>query len=127
MKRIIIVLFLFIFVGCESEIVNPKLNEEFEIKYGDSKKIESEDLNIKFLSVISDSRCPEGMACQWPGNAEIKFQINSEEIILNTFLEPKEKEVSKYKIKLLRVLPIPKQNQETNLNEYTCKIIVSKI
>jgi len=125
-ENILALLFIFILFGCESDLVNPKLNEEFEIKYGESLKIENENLKIKFLSVISDSRCPEGAICKWAGNAEIKFQVNSEEIILNTFLKPNEKEVSGYLVKLLQVSPLPKENQQIRFQDYKCKIIIAK-
>jgi hypothetical protein len=127
--KYILSFFVIILFGCNSTSnpVSPKLNEEFELKYGQIIQIQNEDLIIKFSSIIADSRCPEGAMCKWEGNAKISLQINNTETSLNTTLEPKETEVSKYKIILISLQPYPKINEEINLKDYISKLIVIKI
>ncbi len=125
MKIVLILLFAVIFFGCQTDPVSPKLGDEFGIDYNESLQIEKQNLNIKFIEVLEDSRCPEGAECVWEGNAKVKFEVNSKEIILNTYrLEPNEAEVEGYKIKLISVYPYPKINEEIKPDNYKCKVIV---
>src|SRR5690606_20815520 len=34
-------------------------------------------VSIKFLEVLEDSRCPDGVSCVWAGRAIVKVEINS--------------------------------------------------
>ena len=45
----------------------PKLDEEIQIKFGESITLEKGKLRIKFKSLVGDSRCPQGVVCVWAG------------------------------------------------------------
>ena len=45
------------------------LDQEFSLSPAQSVTIAGENLVIKFIEVISDSRCPAGGICVWPGEA----------------------------------------------------------
>jgi len=104
----------------------PKLDEEIQIKFGESITLEKGKLRIKFKSLVGDSRCPQGVVCVWAGNAEILLEVSKNEIALNTALDPKEQVVGDYNIQLRDVIPHPKAGEELKPEDYSIKIIVSK-
>jgi hypothetical protein len=53
-----------------------KLDEEFSIGIDDTARIKGEKLEITFMEVIEDSRCPEGAPCIWQGRVSVKLQID---------------------------------------------------
>lgn len=45
------------------------------LKYGQSAIIQSENVELKFDSIIHDSRCPPNAYCIWGGMAEIRLRL----------------------------------------------------
>ena len=108
------------------KLIEPKLDEEVEIKFGESITLEKGKLTIKFKSLVGDSRCPQGVVCVWAGNAEVILEASKNEIALNTALDPKEQVVRDYNIQLRDVIPYPKAGAELKPEDYSIEIIVSK-
>ena len=108
------------------QFIEPQLDEEIQIKLGESVTLEGGNLTIKFKSVEGDSRCPQGVVCVWEGNAEVILEVSKNEFALNTALDPKEKVVSDYNIQLKDVIPYPKAGEELTPENYSIKIVVSK-
>jgi hypothetical protein len=108
------------------QLIEPKLNAEIQIKFGESVTLEKGKLTIKFKSLAGDSRCPQGVVCVWAGNAEVILEVSKIEIALNTTLAPKEKVVGDYNIQLQDVIPYPKAGEELKPEDYSIKIVVSK-
>ncbi|MDR8391851.1 hypothetical protein NC796_11900 [Aliifodinibius sp. S!AR15-10] len=128
MKQSIYYLGFLILLSCNSSVspVVPKIGEKFELAFNQKVTIPSEDIEIEFSDVLEDSRCPEGAACFWAGNAEIVAVFNDNEIHLNTYLEPKKVDLSGYNIALISLVPYPKINQEIKKEEYTATLLVTK-
>jgi|SRR5688572_16609752 hypothetical protein len=108
------------------QLIEPKLDQEIQIKFGESVTLEKGKLTIKFKSLVGDSRCPQGVACVWAGNAEVILEVSKIEIALNTALDPNEKVVGDYNIQLRDVIPYPKAGEELKPEDYSIKILVSK-
>jgi hypothetical protein len=108
------------------QLIEPQLDEEIQIKIGESVALEGGRLTIKFKSLAGDSRCPQGVECVWEGNAEVILEVSKNEITLNTALDPKEKVVGDYNIQLRDVIPYPKAGEELTPENYSIKIVVSK-
>ncbi|HSG80815.1 MAG TPA: hypothetical protein VLC48_01090 [Gemmatimonadota bacterium] len=58
--------------GPEQEV---QLDEEFELRLGESAMVESTGLRITFAHVLEDSRCPPEAYCFWIGNAKVSLDI----------------------------------------------------
>src|SRR5688500_2242117 len=86
----------------------PKLDEEIQIKFGESITLEKLKLRIKFKSFVVDSRCPQGVVCVGAGNAEVIIDVSKNAIALNAALDQKEQAVGAYNIQLQNLLPTPK-------------------
>jgi hypothetical protein len=51
------------------------LGQAFELRVGESARIESEALEIGFESVLADSRCAKGQVCVWEGDAVVRIWL----------------------------------------------------
>src|SRR3990167_1527468 len=49
-----------------------QLNKEFTLEMGETAMLKEDDLRIKFLEVVEDSRCPSGFQCIRGGSVRIK-------------------------------------------------------
>ena len=110
--------------------VAAQLDVEIQLKVGEIVILDGGKLTIKFKSLASDLRCPEGIECVWAGNAEAILEVSKLEIALNTSLDGglKGKVVGDYNIQLRDVLPHRKWGVEVERKpeNYIIKIVVSK-
>ncbi|MBM2831274.1 MAG: hypothetical protein HW414_326 [Dehalococcoidia bacterium] len=62
--------------GCAAAANGPdtRLGQEFSLSVGQSRRIQGEELTVKFLEVASDSRCPSKVTCIWAG--EVKALVD---------------------------------------------------
>jgi hypothetical protein len=98
------------------------------------KPLKKQGTQLVLKKVINDSRCPEGVNCIWFGEIEIMVSVykNKKWIKDSTILlsPKKEKEnvafFGKYfpnkKVKMVGVLPYPKDGVKVNEKEYVIKI-----
>ena len=115
------------------KIINTELNTEFELKINQTANIESENIKIKFLDILEDSRCPSDVQCVWQGQARVLVNVEKNGQDLGDFilidLADKEdlriKDFNGYTIKLLKVMPYPKINEKVE-TDTTIRLIVEK-
>jgi len=75
--------------GCDGNQapVTVGLGEVFTIGVGQSAQIPGEDMEVTFIEVIGDSRCPQNANCIWEGVASSYIKITHEgvdySIVLN--------------------------------------------
>lgn len=94
------------------------------------KDVYGRKLRVKFLSVMEDSRCPEGTNCVWAGNAKIKVRVidnkgRSKDFELNTNLPEKKISYGGYEIEIAKLDPYPKAGA-TNRPAYVATLTVNK-
>lgn len=106
----------------------------FELKVGETATTEDKSSTLKFVRVISDSRCPEGAACIWEGRAEIEILVTrsnteSETVILTLSGLTNENPVNGkfYSYRLTKLLPYPKVGQPNNVEDYVAYIQVDPL
>ena len=107
------------------------LNQEFEIKLGDTVWIQDELLRIDFQGVAEDSRCPEGVACVWAGNAKVVLRVMKARkrpaaMMLNTMLNPKQGSYRGYEVRLVKLEPPRKKGVRLRKREYLATLIVTR-
>lgn len=121
--------------GCQNTSVNPQLKvyqlgEKFELIVGETALVDGENLKIKFLSVQEDSRCPMNAYCIWAGNATVGLGLqkvlSKEEIVLNTYLEPKQVQYLEYEIELTWLAPYPPDRETIPQEDYIATLVVRK-
>ncbi|WP_271423638.1 hypothetical protein [Aequorivita sinensis] len=47
------------------------------VKVPEGETVVLKGVSVKFLEVIEDSRCPEGVNCMWAGRAIVKAEVTS--------------------------------------------------
>lgn len=50
--------------------------EPFHLRVGEERPVEGEDLRLRFVAVVGDSRCPRDVTCVWEGNAEVEIALH---------------------------------------------------
>lgn len=98
-----------------------------------------EDVTIKFLKVVTDSRCPKDVQCVWAGKAEVLVSITknakygSEEEIKTITIPPYANLQNKlnvifsseaFSIKGFDLLPYPSTKQKIKAEDYVLKLEV---
>ena len=136
-----LILLCFMVYGCSNrndfdfdEIVTVKYGQEIAIPLNRSIRTIDKKFVVKFESVITDSRCPDGAMCFWQGVAGIRMLISDSTAIrkpieLYTLNFNNWSDSAFYKdinIKLLELTPSPYMTREINQDSYKAKIIISK-
>jgi hypothetical protein len=58
-------------------VLTPTSDEnELIVGIGKSEFIANTRVEVRFVDVVEDSRCPEGVECIWAGNARIRIEIS---------------------------------------------------
>ena len=103
-----------------------------KVRVGKQKKFSRSKVNVKFVSLVEDSRCPEGVNCVWAGNAKIKVFVSrgngeGETFEMNTNLGAKGATFGEYAINLTDLTPTPKENVRLNRNSYTATFTIARL
>lgn len=116
---------------------NPENMQDFSIKQDENKQIKGTDLNVQFVGIIEESRCPIGVTCVWEGVAVAELQVMTPSsrprtIHLGTTEIPgrdlkKTAEVYGYKISLISLEPYPNEEKKTIDNESKIVINIEKV
>ena len=130
-KIILAVILTFAFGSLFSARAQPARQQQ-KIQINKQQKFSRSDLNIKFVELVEDSRCPVGTKCVWAGNSKIKIEVKksgaAKEIIeLNTDPKQKSARYNGLLIELLDLTPVPANNVRINKNGYVATIAVSRL
>jgi len=68
--------------GCDENQmpITVGLGEVFTIGVGQSARIAIEDMEVTFIEVIGDSRCPQNVNCVWEGVASSHIKITHQDV-----------------------------------------------
>jgi hypothetical protein len=125
---IIILLMPVVSLSCTASIP-ATLGQEFTLPVYRTAEVTSESLLIRFVGVISDSRCPTGVHCLWAGQAkcqlEITYQYATE--TLEVTISSKMSLVMVYHQYTIRatIEPYPQANQQIKSDEYYLKMTIT--
>ena len=134
-KMVIIALacLLLILAGCSTDKdVKVNLGEEFSLNIGQTVLIVSENLEIEFIDVTEDSRCPKGVTCIWAGEVTAKVAINTRNSLDELLLTepgltdfPPEQSFHGYKL-TYHIEPYPQASVDIAKEEYRLHLKISK-
>jgi hypothetical protein len=109
------------------------LGDSFSLSVGQSASIDGDDLAIKFIDVIADSRCPSGAQCIWQGEVACLVKIThsgtgQEKVLTYPGLtqEPSETQFGSYQF-TFSVEPCPEAGKEIEKSEYRLNLLVTKV
>jgi hypothetical protein len=93
-----------------SGFASAQSKQKVALQTGETKSVMGSRLNVKFLSVLDDSRCPKGTTCIWAGNARVSIRVwkkngKSVDFELNSNLDPRSIEFAGYKVAFAGLSP----------------------
>ena len=130
-------LFLFVLVSvflaskCEKE-TTVELGQPFQLKIGETVKLNADNLSVSFVQVKEDSRCPKNTNCIWEGQAIIELSIKGKAtkniaLIMSAGKSAKLAEkVDAYTYTLKKVDPYPESGTKIGAEDYVVELEVSK-
>lgn len=119
--------------GCSgTDDVKARLGEEISLHIGQSVVITGEDLEIRFVEVSEDSRCPKDVICVWEGRVVAVIEITSGNSPQQLKLiqpglteEPAAETHQEYQL-TFKVEPYPEAATELAADGYTLVLIVDR-
>jgi hypothetical protein len=109
------------------------LGHSFSLAVGQSASIDGEDLAIRFIDVIADSRCPSGVVCIWQGEVaclvEITYSGTGQQKVLTypgLTQEPSNAQFGPYQF-TFSVEPYPEAGEEIEKSEYRLNLLVTEV
>ena len=119
--------------GCASiGEVEGRLGEEVSLRIGQSVVISGENLEITFVEVLEDSRCPKDVVCVWEGRVRLTVEINengsSNRVMLSQPGLTDQSAVEEYGEYQLafKVEPYPEAGEPTAADEYRLLLTVHR-
>ncbi|MBK8810149.1 MAG: hypothetical protein IPN69_05380 [Acidobacteria bacterium] len=130
MKTIIFLLAALLFVGVQTS--SAQSSTELSVKFGKHKRDAKSKLSVKFLAVVEDSRCPEGVNCVWAGNARVDLKVRRSNgawkaVELNTGMGAQSVTFEGYELKLNSLTPSPKAGVPMDRRRYVIKVSIKKL
>ncbi len=137
MKRIGILIALcvsiLIITGCSNSIstTQAKLGQEFSLSLGQTAVITDEDLEVKFLKVVEDSRCPSDAVCIQIGQVSCLLEIALSGSMSNVTLIQNGggteglQQVGDYTF-LFDVTPHPVSTRQIKKSEYRLRLMITR-
>jgi hypothetical protein len=109
------------------------LNVPFTLAPGKTARIESEGMDIRFVDVTGDSRCPQGVECIWAGQVTCTVEITKNNILNQVTLTDSAgsgastgQDFQNYHI-FFSVTPSPVAGKLINGNDYRLTLTVNQI
>jgi hypothetical protein len=109
-----------------------EIGEEFTLSVGQTITITNEDLEITFLQVLGDNRCPRDVVCITAGEVVCLIQISQNEFSNNVelgqpglYYDYSEESFGGYKY-IFRVDPYPELDKILSSDEYRIFLTIRK-
>ena len=112
-----------------SDVVN--IDRDFDLKPGQTARVDGTAFSISFVSVPEDSRCPTDVVCVWAGNGAVSLVVTDDAgakstVVLNTTISPRSVRNSGYEISLTGLKPDPRQGSPIPLANYVATLRVTR-
>ncbi|HEV8198261.1 MAG TPA: hypothetical protein VGP87_16575 [Gemmatimonadales bacterium] len=111
-----------VLAACPSPSTGVPLEQDFDLRPGQSVGIAGTGQTVTFEAVPEDSRCPTGVVCVWAGNARVNLRIHragrDTSVALNTGIEPKAVTLDAVRLELKDVTPVPHAGMRTQAGDY---------
>ena len=130
MKTLLFLIAALLFVGIQTS--SAQSSPELAVKFGKHKKDAKSKVSVKFLALVEDSRCPEGVNCVWAGNAKVSLKVRRSNgawktVELNTGLGAQSVTFEGYELKLSSLTPSPKAGAPMDRRRYVIKVSIKKL
>ncbi len=130
-------------VGCTSTTepeftgaiaATPDLGQPFALTVGEWARIDEADLLVRFVEVVSDSRCPSNalILCVWEGDGTVLVEIapqGGDALLdtLHTTLDPKAVDLGAITLEFRRLDPYPWDVTPIPVEDYVATFVVKGV
>ena len=120
--------------GCSNsaEKTGIALGQEFGLRLGQTAEINGEPLEIKFLELVGDSRCPRNAVCIWAGEVTTVIEVTYQGSLYRKALvksgaaaEYATADFQEYEIRF-DVQPYPEAGRKIPPEDYRLQLIISR-
>jgi hypothetical protein len=102
------------------------LNAPIQLAPGQSAVFDAGNLEVKFLAIDSDSRCPSDVACVWAGEVIVRLAVRKDHRTKELAVKGNESQpVDGFVVSVLEVLPPPKSSQRIAPADYRVTLKVA--
>jgi hypothetical protein len=110
------------------------LDKTFQLRLGKSATLAPDNLQVTFVKVQEDSRCPSDVQCAWAGQAVVQIQVSSANsqpqtaaLTLGASLQPGSSAAfGPYSVEVSDLAPYPISTVQIQPGDYAATLIVSK-
>lgn len=103
------------------------LNEPIQLAPGEWANFETENLEVKFVGIDEDSRCPNDVTCVWAGEVVVRLTLRRDS--RNKEVSVKETQglaVDGYTIDILQVLPPRASSSPVAVADYRVTLKITR-
>lgn len=107
-----------------------RYDNSFDLKIGEIIIVDS--LQITFLNVTEDARCPSDVVCVWQGRASVEVNVKNNERDLGNYIIPLDTgnvlspELDGHLIKIIDLNPHSTSKQQIKPSEYVATMVISQ-
>ena len=107
------------------------LDRDFDLKTGETARLEESDLVVRFEAVTSDSRCPVDVTCVWEGDATIRVSLarpprEKESHELHT-AGPRRAAYGELEVQVSDLRPQPRSTAAVPPGDYRLSLVVRRV
>ncbi len=115
-------------------VLQAEFNVPFQLRPNQAAQVNAEPIQITFITISEDSRCPLEVSCIRAGQATATFKLQGQANQENTFeltLAAAQSDLAVhqldgYSIQLMKVDPYPKTTQTIKPLDYKVTVVISK-
>lgn len=115
-------------------VTRPDIGEPFQLHVGERAEIEEVALDIRFLEVAADSRCPSNalILCVWAGDAAVVVETSpigadARHHVLHTTLDPDSVVLGSVRLTLRVLDPYPQDVTPIAREDYVATFVVEPV
>jgi len=132
MTRVAAVLTCLALAGCGAaparQARTVDLGVEATLAPGSTVSVKGTELNVRFVAVSDDSRCPKDVTCIWAGEVKVQLEIQlAQNVSRVEFLEGGVKASGPYRVMLVRVEPQPTSKARIAPQDYRATLKIERV
>jgi hypothetical protein len=103
------------------------LNAPIQLAPGQSAVFDAENLEVKFVAIDSDSRCPSDVACVWAGEVVVRLAVRKDRRTKELAIKGNQNlPVEGFVVSVLEVLPPASSSQRIAPADYRVTLKVAR-
>lgn len=118
-------------VSCSGEPTGPAPGESFTLAPGERVSLAPLDMEVRFLEVSGDSRCPLRAECVWAGDGAVLLELSPRDgdatlHTLHTTEGPDALTLGRYELTLLGLDPYPELPDVIPAEDYRVELVLDE-